>query len=91
MKIFIKDYFEDINKENNEGIFISNLIQQLENTFSYLRYVIFESINGYDTLVQTIENNTMDINTLSKQDRIIFVPEYLNIEEDDIEITLINK
>lgn len=91
MKIFIKDYFEDINKENNEGIFISNLIQQLENTFSYLRYVVFESINGYDTLVQTIENNTMDINTLSKQDRIIFVPEYLNIEEDDIEITLINK
>ena len=37
------------------------------------------------------EDNTMDINTLSKQDRIIFIPEYLNIEEDDIEITLINK
>ena len=91
MKLFIKEYFEDINKENNEGIFISNLIQQLENTFSYLRYVVFESINGYDTLIQTIENNTMDINTLSKQDRIIFIPEYLNIEEDDIEITLINK
>ena len=91
MKIFIKEYFEDFNKDNNEGIFISNLIQQLENNFPYLRYVKFVSINGYPTEIQTIENNTKDINTLSKAERIRYVPEYLNIEEDDILLEILNK
>lgn len=91
MKIFIKEYFESINKDNNQGIFISNLIQQLENTFPQIRYVVFDSINGYPTDVQTIENNTMDISLLEKKDRIKFIPEYLNIEVEDIDITILNK
>ena len=91
MKLYIKDYFENVNKDNNEGIYISNLIQQLENTFPYLRYIKFISINGYPTNVQTIENNTVDVSTLNKQDRILYVPEYLNIEEDDIYLEILNK
>jgi hypothetical protein len=47
MKMFIKEYFENINKEQNEGIFISNLTQELENTFPGIRYLKFESVNNY--------------------------------------------
>lgn len=90
MKIFIKEYFESINKELNEGIFISNLIQQLENTFSGIRYLKFVSINGYENDCQSIENMAVDVTTLKKEDRILFVPEYLNIEIDDIVIDLLN-
>ena len=90
MKMFIKEYFESVNRENNEGIFISNLIQQLENTFPQIRYLKFESINGYPSEYQSIENITVDINDLSKEDRIEFIPEYLNIELEDIYIELLN-
>ena len=90
MKMFIKEYFESINNEVNEGIFISNLIQQLENTFSQIRYLKFESINGYTSDIQSIENTTVDISSLEKEERIMFVPEYLNIELEDITIDLLN-
>lgn len=90
MKMFIKEYFESVNVENNDGIFISNLIQQLENTFPQIRYLKFESINGYPSEYQSIENITVDINDLTKEDRIEFVPEYLNIELEDIYIELLN-
>jgi hypothetical protein len=90
MKMFIKEYFESINAENNEGIFISNLIQQLENTFPNIRYLKFESLNGYDNDVQSIENTAIDVTMLSKEDKIKFIPEYLNIELEDIIIDLLN-
>ena len=90
MKIFIKEYFESVNKEKNEGIFISNLIQELENTFSGIRYLKFVSLNGYTNDYQSIENTTVDVTTLEKDQRILFVPEYLNIELDDIIIDLLN-
>jgi hypothetical protein len=90
MKMFIKEYFESINKDVNEGIFISNLIQELENTFSGIRYLKFVSLNGYDNDYQSIENTAVDVTTLEKSKRIIFVPEYLNIELDDIIIELLN-
>lgn len=90
MKMFIKEYFESINKDVNEGIFISNLIQELENTFSGIRYLKFVSLNGYDNDYQSIENTAVDVTALEKSKRIIFVPEYLNIELDDIIIELLN-
>lgn len=90
MKIFIKEYFESINMEINDGIFISNLIQQLENTFPQIRYLKFDSMNGYTSEIQSIENTAVDVSTLSKEDRIDYVPEYLNIELDDIIIELLN-
>ena len=90
MKMFIKEYFENINKEKNEGIFISNLIQELENKFSGIRYLKFLSINGYSNDCQSIENVAVDVTNLNKEDRITFVPEYLNIELDDIIIDLLN-
>ena len=88
MKIFIKDYFEEVNDNGMNGIYISNLIQSLENEFDEIKYIKFISINGYNTFVQCIENNTIDIETLSKEDRIAYVPEFLNIELENITIDL---
>ena len=90
MKMFIKEYFETVNRESNDGIFISNLIQELENTFPGIRYLKFNSINNYDNDFQSIENTAVDVTTLKKEDRIAFVPEYLNIELEDIIIELLN-
>lgn len=90
MKMYIKEYFESINIETNDGIFISNLIQELENTFPQIRYIKFISLNGYDTMVQSIENATLNIDSLDKLQRIQYVPEYLNIELDDIIIDILN-
>jgi hypothetical protein len=90
MKMFIKEYFENVNKDANEGIFISNLIQELENTFSGIKYLKFVSMNGYTNDYQNITNAAIDITNLNKEDRIAFVPEYLNIELDDIFIELLN-
>lgn len=89
MKIFIKDYFEEVNDNALNGIYISNLIQALENEFEDIKYIKFISMNGYNTFVQCIENSAIDITKLSKEDRIEYVPEFLNIDLEDISIDLI--
>ena len=89
MKIFIKDYFEEVNDNGLNGIYISNLIQALENEFEDIKYIKFISMNGYDTFVQCIENERVDLTKLTKQERIEYVPEFLNIELEDITIELI--
>lgn len=89
MEIFIKDYFEEVNDNGLNGVYISNLIQSLENEFENIKYIKFISMNGYNTFVQCVENNTVDITKLNKQDRIEYVPEFLNIDLDDITIDLI--
>ena len=87
MKIYIKDYFEEVNDNGLNGIYISNLIQSLENEFDDIKYIKFISINGYNTFVQCIENN-VDLDKLSKEDRIAYVPEFLNIDLENITIDL---
>lgn len=88
MKIFIKDYFEEVNDNGMNGIYISNLIQSLENEFDDIKYIKFISINGYNTFVQCVENSKSDIDSLSKDDRIAYIPEFLNIDIHNITIDL---
>ena len=40
--------------------------------------------------MQNIENKCLDLNSLTKEQRLEYVPEFLNIELDDILIELIN-
>ena len=89
IKIFIKEYIETINENGTNSIYISNLITELENNFSDINYLKFIGINDYDSLVQSIENMTTDLNELSKSQRIAYVPEYLTLSLDDINIELI--
>ena len=45
-------------------------------------------INGYNTFVQCVENSKVDIESLDKEERIAFIPEFLNIDIDNISIDL---
>lgn len=90
MKMFIKDYFEDINNNALSGIYISNLIQALENQFSEIKYLKFVKLNNYDASIQNIENKHPNLESLDKLERLEYVPEFLNIDIDDIIIELIN-
>lgn len=90
IKIFIKRYIESINEGGTNAFYVSNLIKSIENAFSEIRYMKFISINDYTFNVQVIENHTKDINTLTKEERLVYVPEYLTIALDDIVIETIN-
>jgi hypothetical protein len=89
LKIYIKNYIESINDNGSNSIYISNLIQSLENDFPSLSYMKFVGINNEDPDVQVIENTTVDLSALSKEDRMNYVPEYLTISVDDIKIDII--
>lgn len=89
LKIFIKNYIEGINNKGYNSIYISNLIQAIENNFPDVKYLKFVRINNYDSSVQVIENKNSDLNLLSKEERRDYVPEYLTISLDDILIEII--
>lgn len=89
VKLFIKEYIEGINEAGTNSIYISNLIKALENNFNSINYLKFCGINDYPTEVQAIENNTVDLDTLTKEQRVNYVPEYLTLSKDDIIIDII--
>ena len=89
VSIFIKDYIESINTSGSNSIYISNLIREIENNFSSVSYLKFVSFNDYSSDIQTIENKTVDLSTLSVTDRKDYVPEYLTLALDDVNIELI--
>lgn len=94
---YIKEYIENINKSKSQtieyrgynGIYVSNLIQELENNFDYIKYMKFKSINNYDSTVQVIENETVDVTTLSDIERREYVPEFLTISSDQITVEVL--
>jgi hypothetical protein len=89
LKIFIKDYIENINNKGSNSIYVSNLIQAIENTFAEVKYLKFSKINNYDSSVQVIDNKSIDINLLTKEERQNYVPEYLTIDINDISIEIL--
>lgn len=89
VKLFIKEYIEGINEAGTNSIYISNLIKALENNFSSIDYLKFCGINDYPTEVQAIENTTTDLDTLTKEQRVNYVPEYLTLAKEDIVIDII--
>lgn len=89
LKIYIKEYIEGINEKGTNSIYISNLIQSIENDFPDVKYLKFVRINNYDSSVQVIDNVTVDLNNLTKEERKYYVPEYMTISLDDIVIDII--
>lgn len=89
LSIFIKDYIESINSSGTNSIYISNLIREIENNFDSVSYLKFVSFNNYSSAIQVIENTTVDLASLSIEDRKHYVPEYLTLSLDDVNIELI--
>lgn len=94
---YIKQYIENVNENKSQNIgvmgynaiYISNLIQELENNFPGILYMKFTRINDYDSSVQVIENNTVDVETMTLRERRDYIPEFLTIRLEDIHIDLI--
>lgn len=86
IKSYIKSFFEDLNSLSNgtNQAYISVLEQKLHNEFpDQIKYTIFYSINGYDSKYQVIET----IGDMEDSPLVNFVPEYLTLKIDDINIT----
>lgn len=88
IKVTIKEYIEGINNVGTSGvndIKVSSLISILTSTYSNeINYIIFESINGYSSDIQTI---TMEYD-LSESINIDKIPEFLTLSVNDISITI---
>ena len=94
---YIKGYIENINKNKSQNIdvigynaiYISNLIQELENGISTIKFLKFRGINDYDPMIQVIENTTVDPKLMTTDERRDYVPEYLTIRLEDIKLDII--
>lgn len=89
IRLFIKEYIEQINDNGSNAIYISNLIQQLQNNFRDIKYLKFICINKYPSSIQVIENKATNVNSLSGLHKQQYVPEYLTLREEDIKIEII--
>ena len=90
IKYTIKQYIESMGEDNRTGInniSMSNLIKKLHDTYSSeIDYIIFNSINGYDSSYQYITMNY----DLSATENNKLIPEYLTLSLDDIKINILN-
>lgn len=88
LKIAIKDYIEDINDSSGANLFISNLMNFIQDKYVYVDHMRFRGICDYDTTYQAITNTTADVNTLTRDERRYYVPEILNVPLEYIYLTL---
>ena len=86
IKTFIMKQVKDLSSGTINNLFMSNLMRKIETNFSYVDHIRFVSINGYPTEYQSVKNKTKDLNELTRDERRVYVPEILVIEEDDITI-----
>lgn len=84
LQLYIKDYIETINDDGSNDLYISNLITDLENHFTYVHHLYFRGINSYDTTYQAIINNKISLENLSKDERRNFVPDILVVNTNNI-------
>lgn len=84
---FIKNYIENTNEDNN--LYISNLIRELENNFRDIVFIEFKNINQYDNSVQSIEKNFPTHDISRRNDMLYFVPEFINVSKEYVEEGLV--
>lgn len=84
---YIKSYIETLNDNGGNEFYISNLIYDLKKNYPEIRHLKFMGINDYDTMVQSIRNNTSDLNKLTKEERRCYVPEFLVMNTENVKLT----
>lgn len=84
LKTYIKTYIETINEEGSNNLYISNLIRDIENNFSYVHHLRFKHINSYDSTYQAIINRKIKLEDMTKPERRRFVPDILVINRNNI-------
>lgn len=87
LKHFIKDYIEAVNTDGTNSFYNSNLIKAIENKFVYVHHIKFMGINNYDTNYQSVKNVTVDMDKMTKDARVKYVPEILVANLDNIDLT----
>ena len=89
LKEYIKNYIETINSDGTNDLYISNLIRSVETDFAYVDHIVFTRINDYPTEYQSISNEFIGLDNLSKEQRRKFVPDILVINKDNVIINII--
>lgn len=89
---FISEYIEFCNKD--KIIPISNLIRLLETNFNEIRYIRFnglsdehQEINVLSNNYQIIEGIDTNLDSMTKQEIIEYVPEYINLKKNILKQT----
>lgn len=89
LKEYIKNYIETINSDGTNDLYISNLIRSVETDFAYVDHIVFTRINDYPTEYQSISNEFIGLDNLSKEQRRKFVPDILVINKNNVIINII--
>ena len=84
VKRFIKEKIETVNEYGSNQLHISNLMREIEHTFSYVDHIRFRGINDYSTLYQSVKLRYQDLNDMSKEERRKYIPEFLVADLNDI-------
>lgn len=87
IKQYIKEYIESINENGTNNFYNSNMMRSIEQKFAYVHHIKFIGINDYSTVYQTVKNVTIDLDTLTKEERTRYVPEILVANLDNIDLT----
>lgn len=94
IRAYIKSLVEEINSSSStKSIYFSNIVTQVENEFKYTqaRILSFElyKINDYDVLYQAIVNNTKDVDSMTQDELLDYVGEFVTLDLDKITIDIV--
>lgn len=84
VKVFIKQEVERLNDDCVNYLHISNLMRKIEHTFACVDHIRFININNYPTTYQSVKVLIDDVNDLPKRERMIYVPEMLSVDLENI-------
>ena len=84
IKYFIKEEIEKLNDTGVNFVHISNLMRKIEINFAAVDHIRFININNYPTTYQSVKVLVEDVNDLTKRERMIYVPEMLTVDLDNI-------
>lgn len=90
VRAFISEYFENLNLSVDNSVKISNLIQEIENTFIDVDYLKFVCINEYDSNIQVLRNILpANTTTMDKEQLKEYVPEYVTARDSRIDLRIL--